>query len=401
MFATIANLLYKATTCTCRVAFEAIYWSGYTALWIIDLLKYPLHPYVLTTVAVIGGIIHYYRTDDNNAKEIDQATDTLLITREGAMSADIAYALMGNSSKVRTLNLFKISRLPSAELTNKKVVIVDVAFSIADIVYMCSYAKSMIFITSYTYNLNSKPLQEYIQSRRLIFMIPNKTYQTIYQMIWTCAKGPDNIPEPLMITYMGNRSLPQGKYINEFICDQLDRAHADHTPAETRKRHIINIVAELVSPKYNGVTISQIKTHYASNDGIKKHLPQPLYNITCLIKCGKRSYDAKMAIIELEQIIHSECVCDEICTFKVQHMVVSKSMANVALDYIMSRPPLKTNTSFVCVIGIHCYNMAQGEWVNMYIAPNGENIMSLIGITDDEIISDNIICISPKCGLML
>jgi len=374
MFAIIAQFFYKSAMYAIWCIFNAIYWIGYTILWTIDLLKYPLHPYVLTSVCIVGAILHYY--DHNsipNKSSMDPMVTTILMINPESLSGYLAYVLLAKSPKVYTKPVCILKSVQPDEITDKIVIIVDIPYTRADIARICEYASHVVVITSYIYEM-TPALKTFIKVGKLTFMMASNT-TSIYQLLWSHHAQGYHRPEPLMITYMDNYTLPQGKYINEYIYDMI--SSEQHMLDEALDPKAVERFAQLFTPQYNSTSIQEIADYYSNPDNKRHHVPKGLYDITRIVKEGERSYKIKNMFVNLQPVIYSH-LKDKYDKYMVAHIVVLKSMTRVAYDYLNTNHP----GPLPIIAVISYYNLYHKKWIHQY--KSGINLMTIMDIDIDH-----------------
>jgi hypothetical protein len=394
MFTAIAKVILQALWTACA----AIYWTGYAIMWAIDLLKYPLHPYVLVPLVAICYSVYYFRITEKDIqcmlepRKIDVVTaddiEVLIVQPNSLISAVVAHLLTDGAATaaekpaVQIISIYSdsISTTLCHDVRNKVVCITGIALNPQNIDEICKKAAKVV-IAECQPQSRWPTLTEHYKSGKLVNLCGPQNTHTSAQALWKFLR-PNSAPEPIIITYLGNNLLPHAKYVNEYLATNFRAAAV----APKNPRAVVGTFIDEIL-KYGGVTIQDIAAHFKTPGADKKHLPKPLYDMVRLIKQGKSMYDA--TVVTAKQLPYNiQTVARNGRRYSLCTVVTIEAHVNVVADVVIAAA-LEKQLSDPVVAAVMYYDLIMCAWVITYIAADkATNVLPFVGVKDPHMFSD-------------
>lgn len=261
MFTTVAYYI-------CIAVYYVTYWSFIVIVNVLDLLKYPLHPYMLALFIVAFGLYKLYKLKmirEGSHYIIDKQKRVDFVFHADTIDGHAAAWAFGDGvpvpkgavalttvfyevAKAATKNLSKI--VPNTELTGKSVVFIDVHPSVDELMLICAEATKVDIFSSIALNISGeKRLESLVLTGKLTYHID--VAKTGSMIAWEYThKG---IKVPTIISYVMDITLRTFTLIkSKEVAAYLNHNVKLYTFAEIANRKL--------------ATIDDIVKHYAAAD---------------------------------------------------------------------------------------------------------------------------------------
>lgn len=379
MFTAIAQTIYAAITWLLWAIFGVLYWIAYAILWAIDLLKYPLHPYVLGTIAAICYAVYYFRITE---KDIQRVLHPTPVDKIAATDVEVIYTapfdilgaftshFLGNKD-TKQFHMYGENDIINHNYYKGKIVaIAGVDICPANLETLCKYATKIILVTPHPY-YKHPPLKSHIDSGKL--QLINRHVE-----LWKFATHPlTPAPQtPIILCYLDRPDLKFGAYIREYVYSVLEwrRPNLGDAPAKA--------IADLMT--HTGLTLADVETLHTPTE---HRLPKPLYDMSKIIKTGKATYDLKCLIAQ--QTPAHVTVNTDIYGAKVTmySYITTAALVNATLGVALkdiqdAQAAMSTTTpQNPFVVCIFCFDVHAQQWIATYVTSKHNNILPLLGLT--------------------